>query len=167
MNAKNVITHCELLSLLDYDPETGDFKNKVSRPPRGKIGDIAGCLQVNGYWSISIRQKLYLAHRLAWFFSYGEWPSEVDHINGNRIDNRLCNLRDVTRSQNAQNIDKKKHNKSGHKGVYWDKKNLKWFSYINIDRRMIFLGRFIDLHEAVKARKEAELIYHSHARRNE
>lgn len=90
--------------LLHYEPATGVFTWKVARRHLVKVGDVAGSLTDRGYRSIGIDGKQYRAHRLAWLMVHGVWPEmELDHINGNRDDNRIANLRDVSTGQNARN----------------------------------------------------------------
>lgn len=89
-------------SRLSYCAQTGQFRWLTGR--RGLPGTTAGCRMNRGYWAISIDGKSYLAHRLAWLITYGIWPEgQIDHINGDRADNRLCNLRAVSNAENAQN----------------------------------------------------------------
>jgi hypothetical protein len=106
--------------LLTYDPETGDFWWRM-KPYKGrvKVGDLAGTSFTGGYWGVRINQVRYPAHRLAWFYMHGEWPNgDIDHINGDRLDNRIANLRDVSRSVNLQNQKRAKgHNRLGVLGV--------------------------------------------------
>lgn len=91
-----------LRSLLRYDPETGHFWWLQASPKRD-MSKPAGFGNGRGYLLIRIGIHRYLAHRLAWFFVYGQWPQELDHINRDRSDNRLCNLRTATRSENMTN----------------------------------------------------------------
>lgn len=91
----------------------------------------------------------------------------VDHINGNRLDNRKINLRIVTPQQNAINISRRCDNTSGHKGISWDKKSKKWHTYINIKTKRIHLGYFDSLEEAIEVRKQAEIEYFGEYRRDE
>ena len=99
--------------VLDYDPETGDLTWKVAS--RGtKAGTIAGCLDHHcGYIKITYQYAHYRAHRIAWFLYHGEQPSIIDHINRDRADNRIANLRSVTQSQNVLN--------QGKSGVTWQR----------------------------------------------
>lgn len=92
-----------LKNLLDYNPETGVFTWRVSRPPRGRPGQQAGHDNGNGYVRLSVLGKKYYAHRLAFVWMLNEFPNNVDHINGNPIDNRWCNLRNVSQSVNMAN----------------------------------------------------------------
>lgn len=129
--------------LIDYNSETGVFTFKAKRKGR-KIGQC-GWRRPDGYLCITINYKCYLAHRLAWFLVYGEWPlHEVDHINGDPSDNRICNLRLATHSQNLKNQKIRKNNTSGYKGVYFNKKNGNWIARIKINYRYFHIGVFAD-----------------------
>lgn len=93
-----------LRSLMRYDPATGRFHRLYSSGRNG-AGEIAGYAHCKGYWTICVKQELFLAHRLAWFYMTGEMPrDEIDHINGDRRDNRWSNLRSVSVTMNRQNI---------------------------------------------------------------
>lgn len=102
---------------------------------------------------LKLGKKAYLEHRLVWFYIHGEWPSEIDHINGIKSDNRIENLRVATRSQNCANVRVLKSNKSGAKGVIYDKANRRWMAYFQLGRRFMNLGRFDSFDEAIAARK--------------
>jgi hypothetical protein len=110
-----------------------------------------------------------LAHRVAWALHYGEWPSDqIDHVNGDKTDNRLENLRIVTAQGNAKNRSLRSDNTSGHVGVYWVRETKKWSAQIKVDGRQKTIGSFESLEDAVKARKAAEDLngYHAnHGRR--
>lgn len=117
-----------------------------------------------GYRVGSVRKVLYLAHRVAWAMSTGEWPKdEIDHINGIREDNRLENLRSVTPSENRRNQGRPKDNTSGVMGVGWHSQKSKWRAFITVDRRMQHLGLFDRFEMAVAVRKEAEKLLGYHA----
>jgi hypothetical protein len=97
------LTHERLLEVLDYDPVTGVFTWRVSRP-KCRAGDAAGSLEPRGYRVIKVDGKRYYAHRLAWFYVYGRWPTdEVDHRFGVKDDNRIGELREATPKLNQQN----------------------------------------------------------------
>jgi hypothetical protein len=104
--------HIWLKSVLDYEPETGLFRWKTersNRPNGGRIGTVAGSSASNGYWRIWLNRDEHLAHRLAWLWMTGEWPpSDIDHDNLNRADNKWNNLRLANPSLNAANILPKK-----------------------------------------------------------
>ena len=154
-----------LRSVLDYDPESGIFTWKVRTSNRVKVGDVAGRPGVNGYLQISVQSRLYQAHRLAWLYMCGSWPKDqIDHINRNRSDNRIANLREVTNKQNNQNRSKSSNNTSGHPGIYWHKQSSKWQAKITHSQKQIHLGLFATIEEALAARKAGELKYWGHHR---
>ena len=156
----NELTAEKLRELLHYEPETGIFTWKISNSSRVKVGDVAGCLNGDGYLQIRVQSRPHKAHRLAWLYVYGSWPKDqIDHINRNRPDNRIANLREVSRKQNNQNKSKPSNNTSGHPGVYWHKQNSKWRARIKQHQKNIHLGYFTDIEEAVAARKAAEKLY--------
>ncbi len=158
--ARPELTAEQLRSILDYDQETGIFTWKVRAANRVKAGDAAGSLGGDGYLQISVQSRRYQAHRLAWLHFHGVWPEDqLDHINRNKTDNRLVNLRDVTQKQNMQNRSKPSNNTSGHPGVSWNKRLSKWQAKIEHNRKQIHLGYFSILEEAVAARKAAEKLY--------
>lgn len=116
------------------------------------VGSIAGCVAPSGYVLINIDGRLFRAHRLAWFYVYGEWPvADVDHINRGRADNRIVNLREASRSQNLANKRCDERNKSGSKGVSWDKERGLWAAFIKKDKKSRFLGRYKTKQEASAA----------------
>lgn len=135
---------------LTYDSFTGIFRWSVEvkngNVVRRRVGDVAGSIdKSNGYRRIRVSKKDYHAHRLAWLFDNGEWPREqIDHINGDRADNRIANLRQCNQSQNNANARKRRDNRSGFKGVCWDKKKRKWKAEAAVDGRRKFLGYFIN-----------------------
>ena len=158
------ITQSELKLLLDYDPETGVFtwtKNDSLRPRCVKSGAVAGSDNGDGYLKIGVRGRVYKAHRLAWLYFYGEFPSkDLDHINRNKSDNRICNIRETDDSFNGQNRGLNSNNTSGFRGVYWHESTQKWQASIRVDGKAIHLGVFDLKEDAKKARISAEKFYH-------
>lgn len=147
--------------ILDYDQDTGVFRWKAKVNRRIIPGSVAGTEHCMGYICLSVDKKRVLAHRLAWMFVYGEEPKNcLDHINRNKKDNRISNLREVSRAENNQNQSISTRNKSGAPGVGWDKRVGKWRAWININKRQIWLGYFELKEEAITARKEAKKKYH-------
>lgn len=145
----------QLRELLEYDPASGVFRWKV-RPARNVfVGATAGVESPRGYIQISIGKRQYRAHRLAWLYIYGHMPEQIDHINGIRSDNRLCNLRPATASQNAMNRPKPKNNTTGVKGVYWNSYAKKYAATITVGGRPRFLGYFSHLGEAAQCVHDA------------
>lgn len=152
---KNELTLDRLKSLLSYDPETGEF-SRIKGVRGFQAGSRVGTLhQASGYIYVGVDSKSYRAHRLAWFYMTGTWPKEVDHINGNRNDNRFENLRECTRSQNNANGKRRADNNSGHKGVSWVGRNCRWRAYIVKDGKQTHLGYFKDISNAISSRDEA------------
>jgi len=144
-----------LHELLHYEPETGIFYWKVGAR-NIKVGDIAGTPSC-GYVKIGISGTIYPAHRLAWLYVHGYFPeSEIDHINRDRADNRICNLREVSHVCNRRNIRNQKNNTSGVKGVSWFNHHLKWRSQINLLGKPHNLGYYSSFDDAVCARLAAE-----------
>jgi hypothetical protein len=150
------LTQSRLHEVLDYDPATGVFRWKVRTSIRNKVGAVAG-ISVNdsGYAIITIDYCKFRAHRLAWLYMHGVWPSyEVDHINGHRSDNRILNLRDVQQELNQQNRRSANSNsRTGVLGVSWHKQRGKYTARIKVGSRYRSLG----LHETVEAASAAYL----------
>ena len=145
------ITAERLRELLNYDPKTGEFRWRVSFANGRHIGDIAGSQTMHGYRAIRINGRCYYEHRLAWLYQMGFWPSGgLDHININRVDNRLSNLRESTQSLNLANSPVRVDNSSGFKGVSWNKRRNKRHAAINAGMR-IHLGYFDKPHLAYAA----------------
>ena len=146
---------------VSYDPETGIFLWKKSLSNRSKSGSKFGAnLDSKGYYRSVFRGKQYRTHRLAWFHYYGEMPDGlIDHINGDRLDNRIANLRVADDTLNARNCLKSKNNTSGHVGVVWRKDAKKWVAQITVSYKNVYLGLFDSLDDAVAARKKAEAQY--------
>jgi len=150
--------------LLSYCPETGIFKWKKSTSNRTLVGNKAGSPNNKGYIEIKIDGKRYKAHRLAWFYVYGEDPlqSEIDHKDQIKSNNSMANLRLATRKQNNENIPIPRNNTSGHRGV--SRLDKSWVAYIYHNKKRIHLGHFNDINLAIQARKQAEqkLFTHHH-----
>lgn len=138
---ESMLTQNKVKELLDYRPKTGDLIWRVECGKNKMTGKIAGCLcKHHGYCNIKIDGKLYRAHRLIWLYVYGAWPiGDIDHVNGVRHDNRLSNLREATRSQNAQNQRKPRvTNTSSYLGVSAHKG--KWMAQIQVNGKKHYIG---------------------------
>lgn len=145
--SKPMLTAGRLRELLDYNPETGELVWRVN-PPRKKdfVGRRAGRCLVSGYMGLCIAQQHLLAHRAVWLYVHGEWPAgQIDHINGNRSDNRIENLRDVSQKMNLQNRREARASKktSNFLGVFpVESKKNPWGCAIRVDRKKIHIGVF-------------------------
>lgn len=157
---------------LSYCPETGVLTWK-HRPrehftcARGHqtflskfSGKVAGADSLRGYLFVGITylstSKMYYAHRVAWALHYGQWPTcQIDHVNGQRDDNRIVNLRDVTCGANHRNKAKNQFNSSGHNGIAWDPRRCKWRARVMLNQRDIHLGYFDDIADAIASRERA------------
>jgi len=139
-----------LKEYLEYNPETGIFIWILKPNKRIKIGDNAGSLSHTGYMCIKFKGKHFLSHRIAWFLTYKIWPDkDIDHINGNKKDNRIINLRLATKSQNKQNqIKPSKNNKTGYLGVYYIEKSGKYEAQIMLNYKTKHIGYFNTAEEA-------------------
>lgn len=168
-----MLTHQYLLECLRYNPEYGfliwnerpryHFKSnrEQTRFNNRYSNKVSGWITFNGYVMTSIgfkgNQKNYFSHRLVWFIVNKRMPLEfIDHINGNKADNRIINLREADSSINAKNRCENKNNTSGYNGVSWHKKRKKYQSLICIDKKRIHLGYFENINDAIKARLIAE-----------
>ena len=133
MRFRTEITAERLRELLDYDPETGLFTWRVTVNNRAWAGTVADAINHAGYNYIGIEGQRYLAHRLAWLYVHGNWPSkEIDHINRVRSDNRFCNLREATRALNARNK----------AGLGYRRKGNRFAAAIRVNRKYLYLGTF-------------------------
>lgn len=164
-----------LHQLLSYDPETGKFTwlprsvDGFATLRAGRLWNTihAGApaftgIHPNGYAEGRINGVRFKAHRVAWKYFYGSEPGEIDHINGDRADNRIANLREVERVDNTRNRAQYANSKTGVPGVVWHKPSGKWLAKIGLNYKTIHLGTFDEFHEAVAARKAAELEYGFH-----
>jgi hypothetical protein len=153
--ASNILTQEELKAILHYDQETGIF-TRVSN------GKEAGSKHKSGYIRIKITSKRsYLAHRLAWLYVTGENPTIIDHINGDGYDNRFCNLRNVSNSENLQNIRSAySRNSCGLLGAHKSQGKHKYSSSIWHNGEKTFLGYFESPEEAHTEYLKAKRMIH-------
>lgn len=161
MKPRNDLTADRLRELLSYDAETGVFYRKIALCNSVKPGDIAGSDDGEGYIRIRVDGVTHRAHRLAWLYVTGAWPAEeIDHINGNRGDNRIANLREATHAENGQNRAIPRNSRSKRHGVGWDKKAGKWRARIKSKGVEVTLGHFANIEDAVQARAKAKAELH-------
>ena len=154
------LVHANLLEIMDYDKETGVFTWKKQR--RGvRVGVPLGTCNGYGYLRITVLGQSYYAHRLAWFYVHGEWPSdEIDHINSIRKDNRICNLREATTSENQHfrflsQTCGMSNSKTKTLGVSWHSKARKWQAHC----KKVYLGLFDSIQAASDAYENARSSY--------
>mgnify|MGYP000859479568 CR=1 FL=1 len=155
-NTNKPLTQERLRELLEYNPDTGLFIWRVNRSSNIRAGSLAGANHREGYRSISIDNKRYLAHRLAWLYVTGHWPENlIDHINECRDDNRFCNLRQANKSENGCNKGPRADSKSGVKNVMWQKRQGGWYVQLKINGTKYFYGYFKDIELASLVAEEA------------
>ena len=155
------LTAKELRETLAYDANTGFF-SWVIRPSKAvKAGDKAGSPDDKGYVTIGIKRRIYKAHRLVWLYVTNEWPKGIiDHINGDKADNRFENLRVVGADGNSQNVRKpNKRNKSGFMGVIFFQN--KWRASITHKGKTHWLGDFATPEEAHQTYLVAKRKFHA------
>lgn len=149
---------------MSYNSITGMLVWKKKPAQRVKIGDKVGSVDSAKYYRTKITidgaEKSILNHRIAWFICHSEAPEFIDHINGVKTDNRICNLRSCTKSENCRNSKRRKHNTSGYKGVCWRKDAKRWVAKINVNCKRLHLGYFDTAAEAYIAYCEAADKHH-------
>lgn len=161
-----MLTQENLKEIINYNPDTGVFTWSKNRGGLIKIGAIAGTNKTDrrgkAYQHIQINKKIYRAHRLAWLYMNGEWPNQIDHADGNGLNNIFKNLSNVTHRVNHRNTRLRSTNKSGFCGVIFQKRDKNWRAQIKIDGIMIHLGCFKEIDDAIDARKKANKEYNFH-----
>lgn len=167
MADKAPISIPEIRQLVRADFEAGKlyWLERPSGGMKGRGAAIFNSRQANkeatspdkhGYLRLTVKGKTFFAHRVIWALAHDEWPSmALDHINGNKSDNRLDNLRLASVSQNGRNMSLPISNKSGVIGVCWDRKAAQWRAYANAGGRKVYLGVFRTIDEAKAARESA------------
>lgn len=143
-----------IFEIFSYDPLTGVivYKQLFGNTRTVAIGDVAGTLGRKGYRHITCNGRRYRAHRIAWLIMTGNWPkNQVDHINGIRDDNRWCNLREATQSQNSMNQKIQNRNTTGYKGVTFSKSHNKYRAQIQIAGKKMRIGLYTTPEEAFEA----------------
>lgn len=163
---ENKITQAQVKDLISYSPLTGLFK-WVGCKKHNRNGFPAGSIKVsksgNRYLMLYLNGFRYRAHRIAFLYMTGSFPcDEVDHINGDGMDNRWRNLREVTTTENSRNQKLRCTNKSGVSGVCWDKHKRKWAAAIHDNCKRIHLGFFDKKDSAIRVRYAAEKILGYH-----
>jgi hypothetical protein len=139
---------------------SADYQSRTNNRFAGtEAGNVGNC----GYRRVNFAGKFYLTHRLVWFLHFGEWPSMIDHLNGDRTDNRLSNLRVVSKHGNARNAKRPTSNTSGVVGVSYSARDGLWHAYIGVGSgRRKTIGHFRTFDDAVSARRSAEKLIGYH-----
>lgn len=160
------LSQTELKEMFLYEPETGFLRWKDARSNMIK-NSKAGCKNASGYLIVSINSKSHRVQRVIWMYIFGHIPDGfyIDHINGNKTDNRLCNLRLATNSQNQQNRPAPQNNSSGYRGVTWHKQANKWMARICHHGKREMLGLFETAEEAYEAYKSKASEIYTHVNR--
>jgi len=158
------IDRVKLRSVLAYEPNTGIFVWLIKPSKRDPAGMISGTSKSDGRRQIRIYGRLYYAHRLAWLYMTGEWPKhEIDHINGIRDDNRLCNLRDTSVRVNNMNRNRaSKNNAIGLLGVS-QRSDGRFQADIRVNKKKVYLGSFDKPEDAYAAYLGAKKKFHAEA----
>lgn len=133
-----------LRELFEVDVDTGTVTRRVTRAHNALAGDVVGTKDGKGYLHVHIEGRFYRLHRISYYMHYGVDPgAHIDHINGDRTDNRPSNLRPATNQQNAGNVTRMfRHNTSGYRGVSLNRKTGKWHAQIKLFGKQTYLGRF-------------------------
>ena len=160
------LSQTELKKMFLYEPDTGFLRWKEGRSNMVK-NSKAGCKNASGYLIVTINSKSHRVQRVIWIYMFDHIPSGfyIDHINGNKTDNRLCNLRLATNSQNQQNRPAPQNNSSGYRGVTWHKQANKWMARICHNRKREMLGFFETVEEAYEAYKNRASEIYTHVDR--
>jgi hypothetical protein len=157
MKAKPTPSQDTLRDLFDY--VDGKLYWKVGGT--GKIkGSEAGMITEKGYRRIRVQNQLHMAHRLIWAYHYDTVPAWIDHVDEDKLNNRVENLRAATKEQNGYNISRRKNNRSGVKGMYWSTRDKKWVCELSVNKKICRVGYFDDFDLAELVISEARALYH-------
>lgn len=157
-----MITQERLKQLLHYDPNTGVF-TRIYTNRADRLGKQPGSRNTKGHVQIRLDGALYVAHRLAWLYVNGEFPTnQIDHIDGDKANNKFLNLREATNKQNQENVPLQVNNTSGYRGVSFDKRLKKFRAYVCHNRQQITLGFFVTAELAANTAKKARDQFFTH-----
>jgi len=155
---KQYPTQDRLKELFEY--KDGQLIRKTRPSIRSFVGQIVGFPDADGYLKVSVDKRQYLVHRLVYLFHYGSLPKFLDHIDGNRKNNKIENLRPASKYQNVLNSKFRSDNTSGVKGVCWSARKRKWFARIYVDKKPMHLGYYEDIELADLVVYEARNKFH-------
>jgi hypothetical protein len=151
------LTRDKLVTWFSYNPETGQFFNARAWGARPAGREAKGSINGGGYLQLPVAGRPYAAHRLAWLYAHNEWPNgDLDHIDRDKTNNRIANLRAVTRSANQLNRNRNRNNKTGHNGVY--ARDGGFVATIRVAGVRYSLGTYNTFAEARAARRAAEIV---------
>ena len=156
-----MITQELILNLFSYENGKLFYKNKTHKFSKIQIGDEVGSLYSNGYLNVKINQKPYAVHRLIFIMFNGFLPKLIDHIDGNKLNNKIENLRSCDHITNGYNRKVGTNNTSGHKNVVWSKQSKKWRVTLHANKKFKDFGFFDDLELAALVAEEARNKYHN------
>lgn len=150
----------EILELVYYDKDSGEILWKANSGA-ATLGRKCGWTRPDGYRQVYIKKHPLLLHRVIWLLENGEWPSKlIDHINGDKSDNRITNLRLANNEQNGRNSKIHLKNKSGERNVFWREGHKKWEVSVRVNKKTIYLGWFKDYEFACLVAQEARDKFH-------
>lgn len=154
-----MLTYEKVNELFEYLPN-GELKRKITTSPKSIKGTIVGNGDLRRYKYFSFKGKKYYNHRIVWLIHHGCMPKQIDHINGNPLDNRIENLRECNQSQNNWNQGIKVTNKSGHKGISWYVRDKRWVAKLNVCGKSHIVGNFVNKEDAIKAMEKTRIELH-------
>ncbi len=142
-----------------YEYQDGELIRK-HRQGNKQAGTTVGCMQKIGYKITVINKKFFYLHRLIFMFHNGYMPSSIDHIDGNKSNNKIENLRPCNASENLSNRSNQSNSKSRHKNVYWLKSRSQWVVALNANNKKHHIGYYNDINQAIQAASTARLNLH-------
>ena len=154
-----MLTYEKAHQLFEYLPN-GELQRKITTSPKSLKGTFVGNGDIRRYKYFSVNGVKYYNHRIVWFMYHGYMPKQIDHINGNPLDNRIENLRECNQSENNWNQGIKVTNKSGYKGISWYARDKRWVAKLNVFGKSHIVGNFINKEDAVEAMKKARIELH-------
>lgn len=166
MAKKHSTLSLELLNELFYYKD-GNLYRKKSTQKNVLVDSKVGTINTLGYLVVNIKNKVYLVHRLIYWMMHGNLPKYIDHIDGNRLNNNIENLRAATNQQNIFNQKTRKNSISGTKNVLWDKKSKKWCVRFTMNYKPVHIGMYSNLEEAIQIAKEIRAKLHGEFARHD